>query len=481
MKKIRVRIAPSPTGNLHIGTARAALVNYLFAKKNGGEFVLRIEDTDLERSNPEFEINIIEGLKWLGLKWDEGPDNGGKFGPYRQTERTEIYAKYVQKLLDEDKAYYCFCKPEDLEARREYMLSNGQAPIYSEECTNIPKEESLKRVANGEKAVIRFKCPREKVVFTDLIRGEVEFDGNLLGDFVIAKGINTPLYNLAVVIDDLEMEISHVIRGEDHISNTPRQILLLKALGEEIPEYAHLPMILGPDKSKLSKRHGATSLIEYKNEGYLAEALLNFIIFLGWNPGDEREIFSLEELEKEFSLERVHKGGAIFNIDKLNSINSIYIKNMDLDKLTDLCIPFLIESGLIKEGEFDIENLRKYVKAYQDRIKNLTEISELLEIFFKEITYNKELLKWKDLTDGEIKSSLDKSERILHNIDDFNLENITKDLLNEAEITGDRGALLWPLRVALSGKKASAGPFDLAYALGKEESIKRINKAKELL
>jgi glutamyl-tRNA synthetase len=481
MKKIRVRIAPSPTGNLHVGTARTALVNYLFAKNNGGDFVLRIEDTDLERSDPKFEVSIIEGLKWLGINWDEGPDNGGEFGKYRQSERTEIYTKYIQKLLDEDKAYYCFCDPKDLEAHREYMLSNGEAPIYSEECANVSKEKALEKIANGEKAVIRFRCPKEKVKFNDLIRGEVEFDGSLLGDFVIAKNVNTPLYNLAVVIDDSEMEISHVIRGEDHVSNTPRQILLLKALEADIPQYAHLPMILGPDKSKLSKRHGATSLIEYRDQGYIAEAMVNFMAFLGWNPGDEREIFSLEELVKEFSIERVHKGGAIFNIDKLNSINSIYIKNMDIDKLTELCIPFLVKAELIKEGEFNIEDLKKYVKAYQDRIKNLTEVPELLEIFFKEIPYEKDLLKWKESTNHDTKLSLDKSEKVLSNIDDFNLETITKALLDETEITGDRGALLWPLRAALSGKKASASPFELANALGKEESIRRINKAKDLL
>lgn len=481
MKKIRVRIAPSPTGNLHIGTARTALINYLFAKKNDGDFVLRIEDTDKERSKPEFEKSIIDGLKWLGINWDEGPDNGGEVGPYRQSQRTEIYSRYIKKLLDEDKAYYCFCKPEDLEAHKEYMIANGQAPIYSEKCANIPKEEALERIARGEKAVIRFKCPKEKVVFNDLIREKIEFNGSLLGDFVIAKDINTPLYNLAVVIDDAEMKISHVIRGEDHISNTPRQIFLMKELGIDIPKYAHLPMILGPDRSKLSKRHGATSLMEYKKQGYLSKAMVNFIIFLGWNPGDEREIFSLKELEEEFSLEKINKAGAIFNIDKLNSINSIYIRNMDIEELTELCIPLLISAGLIEEDNFNIEDIRKYVKSYQDRIKNLTEVPELLDLFFREIPYNKELLEWKNMTNEEIKHSLDKSEELLSSINNFSLENITKVLLAEAEINEDRGVLLWPLRVALSGKKNSADPFNLIYSLGREESIKRIKKAKSLL
>ena len=299
IKKLRVRIAPSPTGPLHIGTARTALFNYLFAKKHNNSFILRIEDTDLERSDSKYEKDIIDGLKWLGIEWDE---------LYKQSKRTKTYEKYLKKLLDSGHAY--------------------------------------------EDEIIWFKNPKKKVVFDDLIRGRVEFDSSLFDDFSIAKDLKTPLYNFAVVIDDYEMKISHVIRGEDHISNTPKQILIQEALGLPAPNYAHLPLILGPDKTKLSKRHGAVSIIDYKEQGYLPEALINFMALLGWSaqggPGNDRELFSVKELIKEFSLEKIQKGGAIFNIEKLDWFNGHYIRQLSLDKLTEMCTPYLIESGLIK-------------------------------------------------------------------------------------------------------------------------------------
>jgi len=316
--EIRVRIAPAPTGFLHIGLARTAFFNYLFAKKYQGIFILRIEDTDRERSKPEYEKDIMEGLKWLGIEWDEGPDIGGDYGPYRQSEKKEIYAKYLKKLLDENKAYHCFCSEEELEAQRQYQLSIGEAPRYSGKCASLPKEVVEKYLTEGKPWVLRFRIPGKKIEFEDLIRGKVEFDTSLMGDTVIAKNLFTPLYNFACVIDDFEMQVSHVIRGEDHISNTPKQILLQEALGFPQPKYAHLPLILGPDRTKLSKRHGAISVSEYKREGYLPEALINFMAFLGWNPGGEREIYSLASLIKEFSLEAVQKSGAIFNIKRLD-------------------------------------------------------------------------------------------------------------------------------------------------------------------
>jgi len=347
--EVRVRIAPAPTGRLHIGTARTALFNYLFAKKNQGSFILRIEDTDPKRSKSEFEKNIMENLRWLGIEWNEGPDAEGDYGPYKQSQRREIYVKYLKKLLAQGDAYYCFCTKEELEVEREYQLSIGQPPKYSGKCVNLPKEVVKKHLAEGKPSVIRFKTPLKKVEFDDSVRGHLEFDASLIGDMVIAKNLNYPLYNFTCAIDDYEMRISHVIRGEDHLSNTPKQILIQRVLGFSQPKYAHLPLILGPDRAKLSKRHGAISISEYKKQGFLPEAMINFIAFLGWHPGTERYIYSLPALIKEFSLERVQKSGAVFNLKRLDFLNGFYIRGKSIEKLAELCLPYLINAGLIEK------------------------------------------------------------------------------------------------------------------------------------
>jgi len=531
--EIRTRFAPAPTGFLHLGLARTALFNYLFAKKNQGSFILRIEDTDPERSKKKFEEDIIENLKWLGIEWDEGPapiSQGeigeirnskfeirnyiGEYGPYKQSERLDIYERYLEKLLAEGKAYYCFCSEEELEAQRQYQMAIGEAPRYSGKCGQLSQEEVKKYLAARKPSIIRFRVGGKKVEFDDLIRGKLEFDASLMGDIAIAKGLATPLYNFTCVIDDFEMKISHVIRGEDHIPNTPKQILIQEALNFPRPEYAHLPLILGPDRTKLSKRHGAISIAEYKKAGYLPETLVNFMAFLGWNPGIEREIYSLPSLIKEFSIERVQKGGAIFNIKRLDFLNSFYIRQKSIEKLTELSIPYLIEAGLITKAsanpgnpgeseklrifeeekpEFKIketgegislETLEKIVSLYQERLKKISEISELTDFFFKEkLEYEKDLLRWEKMSDKEIKNSLDKLKKILSKIktEDWTKENLEKILMPEAEKMADRGYLLWPLRVALTGKTASAGPFEIAEILGREKTIKRIKEARGLL
>jgi glutamyl-tRNA synthetase len=482
--EVRVRLAPSPTGHFHIGLARAALFNYLFARKYEGSFVLRIEDTDLERSSPEFEKDIMEGLKWLGLDWSEGPDIGGEYGPYRQSERKDVYADYLEKLLAEDKAYYCFCSEEELEAQKQYQMSIGEAPRYSGKCANLPKATIKKYLKEKKPSIIRFRVPAKKIIFIDLIRGQLEFDTGLMGDMVIARNLSGPLYNFSVVIDDFEMKISHVIRGEDHISNTPKQILIQEALGLGQPKYAHLPLILGQDRSKLSKRHGAVSVASYKKEGYLPEAIINFIAFLGWNPGDDREIYSLPSLIKEFTLEKVQKSGAVFNIKKLDYLNGFYIRKKSPERLTELCLPFLEESGLVKKETVDLNYLKSIVSIYQERLKKLSEIVELGDFFFRgKLEYDKNLLKWKEMTDEEIKNSLDKVEKIFSKIKsgDWNKKNLEYVLMPKAEKAGDRGILLWPLRAALSGKKSSAGPFEIAEILGKEKTLQRLQEAKNLL
>src|SRR4030043_56754 len=449
--KIRVRFAPSPTGLFHVGSARTTLFNYLFAKKNQGSFILRIEDTDKERSKKEFEKDIMDGLEWLGLQWDE---------LYYQSKRTKMYEKYLGQLLDSGKAY--------------------------------------------KRNIIWFKNPHKKVAFEDIIRGGIETDSSVLGDSSLAKDLKTPLYNFAAVIDDHEMKITHVIRGEDHISNTPKQILIYEALGWQPPQFAHLPLILGPDKSKLSKRHGAVSLTEYQEQGYLSEAMVNFMALLGWNPGDDKEIFSLEKLIKEFSLEKIQKGGAIFNIEKLDWFNKHYIRQKSTDELTTLCVPYLVESGLIKpvfstkqyppayggyvleqkyliaktKEEISGEKLKKIISLERERIKSLSEVGELTEFFFKEPKYKASLLKWKDMTKKEIVESLDLSLSILCDVKDgnFKIEKLKEILMKTAEKFGDRGKLLWPLRVALSGRDKSPGPFEIAEILGKEKTLKRIKK-----
>lgn len=494
---VRVRFAPSPTGLFHIGSARTALFNYLFVKKNKGIFILRIEDTDIERSKPEFEEDIIESLNWLGIKYDEGP--------YRQSERKDVYKKHIEKLLKEEKAYHCFCTEEELEAKKQEQMSRGEASMYNGECSNLSKKEVESRIKKGERSIIRFKIPHKKVVFDDMIRGRVEFDTSLIGDVTIAKDLNTPLYNLAVVVDDYEMKITHIVRGEDLMPNTPKQILIQDALGFPKIEYGHLPLILGPDRSKLSKRHGSTSIREYKELGYLPEALINFLAFLGWNPGTEKEIFSLNSLIKEFSIDKIQKSGAMFNIDRLDYINGFYIRHKSLDKLVELCIPYLIQSGFImpvlksekvpatfggesisfnyivsETGEkLNRDYLNKAVSIYQERLKKLSEISGLIDYFFKEkLEYDRGLLIWKSMTKEEVLISIDKAIDVLSGISDWDRKNIEKSLLNEANKIDDRGKLLWPLRVALSGKQSSAGPFEIAEILGKQKTINRLKQAK---
>ena len=514
----RVRIAPSPTGMLHIGTVRAALFNYLFGKKYNGKFVLRIEDTDSARSEEKWVEDIVNGLKWLGIEWDEGPNPNnihkdmGNFAPYRQSKRREIYVKYIKKLLDEGKAYYCFCTIEELEAKKQYLMSIGKHPVYEGTCRNLTKDQVEEYLTQKRPRVIRFKTPKQKIILHDLIHGKTEIESELLGDMVIAKGLDDPLYNLAAVIDDAEMNITHVIRSDDHFSNTPKQILLYEALGLKMPQFAHMPLVLGQDRSKLSKRHGAVSVNQYREEGYLPETLINFIAFLGWNPGDDREIYSLNQLIKDFSLKGCHKSPAVFNQKRLLWLNGFYIRQKNLTKLTELCIPYLVQAKLIKEikdvdklppvfgqeivGQKYLINetkevtdsiaLEKIVLLYQERLKVLSEIVELTDFFFrKEMSYDAELLAWKDADDETILKALNILEEKLSIVEDndWRKENLLTIIGPEAEKfkDGNRGYLLWPLRAALSGKKASAGPFEIAEVLGKEKTLGKIQKAKSLI
>lgn len=478
MSIIRTRIAPSPTGFLHIGTARAALFNYLFAKRYGGTFILRIEDTDRERSDKKFEKDIFEGLSWLGIDADESPEKGGAYGPYRQSERTEDYTRAIQKLLDQNKAFYCFHSEEELENEKHELIAAKKPALHICEFRTINRQNAELLIQTKPSFIIRFKTPIGRtVLFKDMIRGNLNFESDLLGDFSIAKRIDVPLYNFAVVVDDEAMKISHVIRGEDHIANTPKQILLIEALGFFQPTYAHLPLILGEDRSKLSKRHGATSVIEYKEIGYMPEGLFNFMALLGWNPGNDQEIFTRENLIHQFSLDNVQKSGAIFDVTKLDWMNGEYIRKSPIQELTQLCMPYLIQAGF--KNNTSIENLQRIVALEQPRLKKLSEIIEKTKYFFNMPVYDRELLIWKSMTREEVQKSLDIAIKLLEGNKENDSLKIEKIFLEKAFEMGDRGLLLWPLRVALTGKKNSPGPFEIISILGIDQAIERLYVAKQ--
>ncbi len=451
-KGIKVRLAPSPTGQLHIGTARTALFNYLFAKKNKGSFILRIEDTDQERSQKEYEKDIINSLSWLGLAWDE---------EYRQSERTEIHQKYLKRLIEQGLAFWCDHTKEELDQEKQKQIVQKQAPRHI-----------CDRKGKAKQGIIRFSCPERKIEFDDLVKGRLVFDGGLLGDISIAKDEKTPLYNFAAAIDDALMGISQVIRGEDHISNTPKQIFILEALGLELPEYGHLPLILGPDKTKLSKRHAVTSVSQYREMGYLPEAMVNFMAFLGWHPGGEREIFSLSDLSQEFSIDKVNKSNAIFNLEKLNWFNQHYIRQKDLDELTRECLRYLPQG-------IDFEYAKKVVGLERQRIKKLSEIGEITDFFFSDqLDYDKNLLIWQNMELSQVRENLEILYKRLQKVDNFKQEDLEGSVMPLTEEYG-RGELLWPLRAALSGQKASPGPFELMEVLDREKSLERIKQAIE--
>lgn len=476
-QEIRVRMAPSPTGLLHFGTARTALFNWFFAKNKKGKFILRIEDTDVERSMKEFEDDIIRGLKWLGLEWDEGPDVGGDFGPYRQSEKKEIYENYLKKLIEEDKAYFCFCSKEELEKDKEAMMSQGLVPKYGGKCRNISKEVMFER-SKKEPCVIRIKVPDIEIEFNDLIRGKISTNMGLVGDIVIARSLKSPLYLFSVVVDDYEMKISHVIRGEDHISNTPKQIIIQKALNFNEVKYAHLPLVLSPDRSKLSKRYMEVSLLSYKEQGYLPEALINFMAFLGWHPSvdgqeaDKEEIYTKEELAKMFDIRKVQKAGAVFNVEKLDWLNNQHLRRLSDENLLEKLLDYIPDEWKNKR-----EALLKIVKIEKERITKLADFREGAEIFFQTPSYSGDLLIWKNTPKEKIKDNLrvlfDELSKVPE--EDFGQEALERLIMPLTEARG-RGEVLWPLRAALSGRKASPGPFEIMEVLGREKTLRRIEK-----
>jgi glutamyl-tRNA synthetase len=461
---VRVRFAPSPTGALHIGGVRTALFNWLFARHHQGTFILRIEDTDQTRSTDESIKIILDGMKWLGLGWDEGP--------FRQTERMDIYREHVDKLLKEGKAYYCYCTPEELEARRKAAMASGKAPKYDRKC------RSLTEPVPGRTPAVRFLSTDEgQTIVRDLIRGAVTFENQQLDDLIIRRSDGLPTYNFAVVVDDVTMKISHVIRGDDHLNNTPRQIQLYQALGYEPPAFAHLPMILGSDKTKLSKRHGATAVTEYIDLGYLPEALVNYLARLGWSHGDQ-EIFSNNELIENFSLDNVGKAPSVFNPEKLLWLNHHYIQQADPARLAGLLLDLLRKDGIVSAGtEPDIEWLKKLVKILTERSHTLAEMKTSAVPFIADEITMDDKAKTKHLTPDIVPLLSDLAVRLkaLEPFTHAEVEKVFNAIVEEKGIK--LGKLAQPVRVALTGGTVSPGIYDVLEVMGKDKSIKRIEAA----
>jgi glutamyl-tRNA synthetase len=467
-EKIRVRFAPSPTGFLHIGGARTALFNWLFAKHNDGTFILRIEDTDRERSTDEYIDAIIEGMKWLGLDCDEGP--------FRQTDRFDIYKQYIDKLLNEGKAYHCYCSPEELDAARKEAMKEGRALKYNGKC----RDSNL--TVEGVTPVVRFKMPQEgQTAVNDMVKGVVEFPNEQLDDLIIQRSDGTPTYNLVVVVDDVDMGITHVIRGDDHLNNTPRQFQIYEALGYAVPKFAHLPMILGSDKARLSKRHGATSVTAYRDEGYLPDALVNYLVRLGWSYGDQ-EIFTNEELIKHFSLENIGNAASVFDSEKLNWLNAQYIMETPAKRLAGLVMPFLVKDGLIREGKpLDNAWLCKAIETLKERSKTLVELAASLRYYIAEDVEYDEKAKKKFLNEKsldlliELKGGLESAA----DFTEAELEPLFKSIVEKHDIK--LGKLAQPVRVAMTGGTASPGIFEVLEVVGKKKTIRRLERAIEVI
>lgn len=476
MSKIKVRFAPSPTGPLHIGGARSALFNYLFAAHYGGEMLMRIEDTDLARSRREYEDEIMESLHWLGLEWGEGVDIPGENGPYRQTERLDIYQKYTRQLLESGQAYYCFCTEEELEEERKTLLASGEMQKYSGKCRNLSNEEIEAKLQQGIKPAVRFQIPmHQEYIVEDLVRGRVSFASDDIGDFIIVKSDGIPTYNFAVVIDDVLMGISHVIRAEEHLSNTPRQLAIYDALKFKRPEFAHISLILGSDRQKMSKRHGATSLIQYRQMGYLPAALFNFLSLMGWSPEGEEEIMSPAEIIAAFTLDRVAKSPAVFDLDKLNWLNQQYIKKLESQELASMLKPYLQDSNWHEQiKELDDYRYELMVVAVRDHLVALSDIRQEAEVFLSDLAYEDEarqalaeegVLPVLEAFRAGLAESMPADEVKAY------LKRLTKELKLKPKY------VFMPVRCALSGRTHGPDLPSMISFWGYNESLRRLEQS----
>ncbi len=478
---MRVRFAPSPTGYLHIGGARTALFNWFFARQQHGKLILRIEDTDTQRLKEDSLSQILTSMRWLGIDWDEGTEAGGSCGPYCQSERLALYQQEAQRLLAEGKAYYCFCTPEELTQTREIQRQTEQAFRYNGKCRNLSLASARKRIEAGEQAVIRLRIPDDgQITVNDLIHGQVNFRLDQLDDLIIMKSNNVPAYNFACVVDDHAMAISHVIRAEEHLSNTPKQVLLYQALGYEIVQFAHLSMILAPDRSKLSKRHGATSVEEFREQGFLAPAIVNYLTFLGWSSGDDQEIITPLATIEKFALNKLSKKAAIYDTKKLAWINGQYLNSLSLDAVTQEVIPFLLRQDLITEiqavEQYPI--IAKIIDVVRNRVKTLVELTEATEYFFKDVTEYDEKGQRKFFSKPGAADLLRQGRASLEQVECFDVQHTEEAYRQLSEALAIKsGELIHPTRLALTGRMVSPGLFDVMELLGKERCLMRMDQA----
>jgi len=480
----RVRFAPSPTGYLHVGGARTALFNWLFARRLGGVFVLRIEDTDLERSSDEMVGGILDGLRWLGLDWDEGPGIGGEFGPYVQSERLDRHRAMAERLVAQGDAYYCYCTAETLKAKRDAAEQAGSAWRYDRTCSALSAETIASRERDGTPRVIRFRVPPGAIRFDDLVHGPIEFDAANVEDFVLLRSDGQPTYQLSVVSDDVEMKISHVVRGDDHISNTPKQLVLYRAVGAAEPKFAHVPLILGPDKKRLSKRHGATSVTEYERQGYLPEAMFNFLSLLGWSPGNDQEIFARDALVKAFALEGISGGNAVFNAEKLDWFNQQHIMRLAPDELAVRVKPWLIAAGLWHDEYLGDRHAWFFavLELLRPRAKRLDDFAAQGALFFSDAVEYDTAAVDKHLRAPGMDAHLAAIDAALAAVDTFDSGSTEAALRALADARGVKaGVLIHAVRVAVTGKTASPGLFDVLALLGRNRVHARVAAARRLL
>lgn len=480
-KQVRVRFAPSPTGDLHVGNIRTALFDWAYARHTGGTFIFRIEDTDRERVTDEYIQAAIDTLKWLGLTWDEGPEVGGPNGPYLQSQRLDLYATWAAKFLEQKDAYKCYCSADELEAVREAQRAANQAPGYNGYCRDLSADQIAKFEDEGRKPVIRMRMPDGGTTFTDLIRGEVSFDHNFVPDFVLVRGDGSPLYTLAVAVDDVLMKVTHVLRGEDLLSSTPRQIRVYQAMGvkpEDYPVFAHLPFVMGQDNAKLSKRNGEVSIAWYREAGYLPEAICNYLALLGWSPGDDLENISMKELTELFTVERVHSSPARFDMKKLEAINGDKIRALTLDEFMTWALPFLTKAGVISGTPEELALVKQALPIIQERIATLAEIPPMLKfLFVKEFVVDADSLP--KISDAQSKEVLKVSYEKLQTLSDWTHESI-EGVLRAALIDGmalKPRIAFGAVRIAVTGSHISPPLFESMQLLGREKSLARIKAA----
>jgi glutamyl-tRNA synthetase len=472
VSSVRVRFAPSPTGYLHVGGARTALFNWLYARRHGGAFILRIEDTDAERSSAEMVTGILDGMKWLGLTWDEGPGIGGPNAPYFQSQRHDRHRAAAASLIADGRAYYCYCSAERLRQERERADARGEGWQYDRHCLNLSRDQIAELEAANTPRAIRFRVPPGKTAFDDVVHGPIEFDGDHIEDFVIVRSDGHPIYHLSVVIDDIDMGITHIVRGDDHISNTPKHVLLFNALAAPLPVFAHVPLILGADKKRLSKRHGATSVMEYERQGYFSDAVVNFLALLGWSPGDDREIMSRRELIDSFTLEGITGSNAVFDVAKLDWMNGQYVARMPLEQLTEAVVPLLVSEGLWPAGAPGDGWLLRLIELLRRRAKRLTDFVDQARPFLLDtVEYEPQAVKT-HLTVPHLSKHVTALVRALREVMPFDEPHVEAAVRQTAEQQDIKAApLIHATRVAVTGRTASPGLFEVLVLLGRERTV----------